>query len=79
MPFPGYTDVSLVSYASIMGIIDDTNMPGNGFSNLATAFYVSFLVCEPIQSVLIQRFPTAKYLGVNGVLTAKLSRPRGIV
>lgn len=54
-----------MSYASIMGIIEDTNMPANGYSHLAIAFYVSFLVCEPIQAVLIQKFPTATYLGVN--------------
>lgn len=56
-----------VSYASIMGIIKDTNMPPNGYSHLAIAFYISFLVCEPIQAVLIQKFPTAKYLAVNGI------------
>ncbi|KAH8805071.1 major facilitator superfamily domain-containing protein [Xylogone sp. PMI_703] len=60
-----YTDKTLLSYSGIMGIIEDTNMPENGFSNLAIAFYVSFLVCEPIQSVLLQKFPTAKWLGAN--------------
>jgi hypothetical protein len=49
-----------------MGVIEDTHMPDNGFSNLAIAFYVSFLVCEPLQSFFIQKFPTAKYLGCNG-------------
>lgn len=55
-----------VNYASIMGIIEDTNMPPNGFSNLAMVFYVSFLVCEPIQTYFIQRFPVGKWLGGNG-------------
>lgn len=49
-----------------MGVIEDTHMPSSGFSHLAMAFYVSFLVCEPIQSVLLQKFPTAKWLGING-------------
>jgi len=49
-----------------MGVIEDTHMPANGFSHLAMAFYVSFLVCEPLQSTLIQKFPTAKFLGING-------------
>lgn len=57
-----------VSYAAVMGIIDDTHIPSNGFSNLAIAFYVSFIVCEPLQSFLIQKFPTAKYLGCNVIL-----------
>jgi hypothetical protein len=51
-----------------MGVIEDTHMPSNGFSNLAIAFYVSFLVCEPLQAYFIQKFPTAKYLGVNGTI-----------
>lgn len=49
-----------------MGVIEDTHMPSSGFSNLAMAFYASFLVFEPIQSSLIQKFPTAKFLGING-------------
>lgn len=68
--FSTYTNDPLVSYSGIMGIIEDTHMPANGFSNLAIAFYVSFLVCEPIQSFLLQRFPTAKWLGINGTLTS---------
>lgn len=63
-----YSDKTLMSYASIMGIIKDTNMPPNGYSHLAIAFYISFLVCEPIQAFMIQRFPTATYLGANMVL-----------
>lgn len=41
-------------------------MPGNGFSRLAMVFYVSFLFFEPIQAYMLQRFPAAKYLGLNG-------------
>jgi MFS family permease len=51
-----------------MGLIEDTNMPPNGFSNLAMVFYVSFLVCEPLQTYFIQRFPVAKWLGANVIL-----------
>jgi hypothetical protein len=57
-----------------MGVIKDTNMPPNGYSHLAIAFYISFLVCEPIQAVLIQKFPTAKYLGVNGKILSVVRR-----
>lgn len=46
-----------------MGVIEDTHMPSNGFSHLAMAFYASFLVCEPVQSFLLQKLPTAKWLG----------------
>ena len=57
-----------VNYASVMGLIEDTHLPPNGFSNLAIAFYVSFLVCEPVQTYCIQRFPVAKWLGCNVIL-----------
>lgn len=50
-----------------MGIIEDTNLPANGFSNLAMAFYISFFVFEPLQAYCIQRFPVAKWLGINGM------------
>ncbi|KAI1621236.1 major facilitator superfamily domain-containing protein [Exophiala viscosa] len=60
-----YTDKTLLSTASVMGVIEDTHMPANGFSHLAMTFYVSFLVCEPLQSTLIQKFPTAQFLGIN--------------
>lgn len=64
--FDSPSDMCLVNYAAVMGLIEDTHLPANGFSNLAIAFYVSFLVCEPLQAMLIQKFPTAKYLGCNG-------------
>ncbi|KAK5051549.1 hypothetical protein LTR84_003201 [Exophiala bonariae] len=63
-----YTDKTLLSSAAIMGVIEDTHMPDNGFSHLAMAFYISFLFCEIPQSYLIQHFPTAKYLACNVIL-----------
>ncbi|KAF2102537.1 MFS general substrate transporter [Rhizodiscina lignyota] len=62
--FLQYMDKTLISYASIMGLIEDTGMVGNDFSYLATAFYVSFFFCELPHAYMIQRFPTAKYLGI---------------
>ena len=72
-------NVLAVGTAAVMGVIEDTHMPSNGFSHLAMAFYVSFLVCEPVQSFLIQKFPTAKYLAVNGMfraMTGKMIKSR---
>jgi hypothetical protein len=59
-----------------MGVIEDTHMPANGFSNLAIAFYVSFLFCEPLQAFFIQKFPTAKYLGCNGKTPSRPQTPK---
>lgn len=41
-------------------------MQTNQFSNLALAFYVSYLFFEFPTGYLMQRLPTAKYLGLNG-------------
>ncbi|KAK5154397.1 hypothetical protein LTS14_006532 [Recurvomyces mirabilis] len=63
--FLQYSDKTLINYAAVMGLIEDTNMPDNGFSHLAIAFYCSFLFFEPIQAFCLQRFPIAKWLGAN--------------
>ncbi|KAK4950413.1 hypothetical protein LTR10_011394 [Elasticomyces elasticus] len=64
--FLQYSDKTLINYAAVMGLIEDTNMPDNGFSHLAIAFYCTFFVFEPIQALCLQRFPVAKWLGANG-------------
>ncbi|KAK5679545.1 hypothetical protein LTS10_008366 [Elasticomyces elasticus] len=55
-----------VNYAAVMGLIEDTKMPENGFSHLAIAFYCTFFLFEPIQAFCLQKFPVAKWLGANG-------------
>jgi fucose permease len=49
-----------------MGLLTDTHIQTNQFSELALAFYVTYLVFELPTGYLMQRFPTAKYLGLNG-------------
>lgn len=51
-----------------MGLLSDTNMRTNEFSDLALAFYVTYLFFELPTGFLMQRLPTAKYLGLNGIL-----------
>jgi hypothetical protein len=41
-------------------------MRTNEFSDLTLAFYVTYLVFELPTGFLMQRLPTAKYLGLNG-------------
>lgn len=43
-------------------------MRTNQYSNLTMAFYVTYLVFELPTGYLMQRLPTAKYLGFNGML-----------
>ncbi|KAL1884858.1 hypothetical protein Plec18167_001513 [Paecilomyces lecythidis] len=60
-----YLDKVLINYASVMGLLSDTNMRTDQFSNLALAFYITYLFFEFPTGYLMQRLPTAKYLGVN--------------
>jgi sugar phosphate permease len=63
-----YLDKVLINYASVMGLLSDTNMRTNQFSNLTLAFYVTYLFFELPTGYLMQRLPTAKYLGFNVTL-----------
>ncbi|KAJ5786289.1 uncharacterized protein N7503_011501 [Penicillium pulvis] len=60
-----YLDKVLINYASVMGLLSDTNMKTNQYSNLTLAFYCTYLVFELPTGFLMQRLPTAKYLGFN--------------
>ena len=48
-----------------MGLEDDTHIDGDQFSQLALVFYVTYLAFEFPTGYLMQRLPTAKYLGAN--------------
>ena len=50
-----------------MGLYDDANIDTNQFSLLALVFYVTYLAFEMPTGYLMQRLPTAKYLGANGL------------
>ncbi|KAI6087205.1 allantoate permease [Hypoxylon rubiginosum] len=60
-----YLDKTLINYANVMGLQEDTGITGNQFSLLATLFYVTYLAFEFPTGYLMQRLPTAKYLGAN--------------
>ncbi|KAK4888446.1 hypothetical protein LTR27_012669 [Elasticomyces elasticus] len=51
-----YFDKSLLNYAAVMGISKDTGMSAAEFSYLATFFYVTYAVFQPIHAVLVQKF-----------------------
>ncbi|KAJ6110881.1 allantoate permease [Penicillium sp. IBT 16267x] len=63
-----YLDKVLINYASVMGLLTDTHIQTNQFSYLALAFYVTYLIFELPTGYLMQRLPTAKYLGANVAL-----------
>ncbi|KAI0709755.1 major facilitator superfamily domain-containing protein [Earliella scabrosa] len=58
-------DKGTINFASIMGIIEDTNLVGQQYSWLTTCLYIAILVWEFPTNRLIQRLPIAKYLAFN--------------
>lgn len=59
-----YLDKTLINYAAVMGLYEDANITKLDFSNLAWIFYLSYLLFEFPHGYGMQRFPTAKYLGI---------------
>ncbi|PYI11872.1 allantoate permease [Aspergillus sclerotiicarbonarius CBS 121057] len=58
-------DKGTMSFASIMGIRDDTHLKGQEYSWLTTCIYIAVLVVEYPTNWIIQRVRIAKYLGFN--------------
>lgn len=60
-----------------MDLKEDTGINTDQFSQLALVFYVTYLAFEFPTGYLMQRLPTAKYLGANvilwGLMTALVS------
>ncbi|KAB8264646.1 MFS allantoate transporter [Aspergillus pseudonomiae] len=69
-----YIDKTTLSYAAIFGIQDNLQLVGNQYSWLSSIFYFGFLAWQLPTNLLMQRLPTATYLGINiiawGVLLA---------
>ncbi|KAH8895591.1 allantoate permease [Thozetella sp. PMI_491] len=63
--FLQYLDKTLINYAAVMGLQKDTSISGDQYSELATLFYVTYLCFEFPTGYLMQRLPTAKFLGIN--------------
>lgn len=72
--FLQYLDKTLINYANVMGLQADTGTSASQFSYLALAFYVSYLAFEIPQGYLMQRFPTAKYLGIQVICWGQVER-----
>ncbi|KAI9806903.1 MAG: hypothetical protein M1833_002561 [Piccolia ochrophora] len=71
LPFLGvcyaffYIDKTTLSYAAIFGIQEDLNLHGTQYNWLSSLFYFGFLFWAFPTNFLMQRFPIAKYLGIN--------------
>lgn len=69
-----FLDKVIMNYAKVMGMTADIGLVGNQFSDLATYFFVAYIVAEFVQGfIIIPKFPIAKVLGANvivwGILT----------
>lgn len=54
-------DKTTLSYASVFGIIKDTNLVGNQFSWLGSVVYCAQLVFQPLVAYMLVRFPIGKF------------------
>ncbi|KAF5123753.1 putative transporter [Metarhizium anisopliae] len=58
-------DKGTMSFASIMGIRDDTHLSKQDYNWLTTCVFLTILIVEYPQNYIIARVPIAKYLGFN--------------
>lgn len=58
-------DKGTMSFASIMGVLTDTNLTGQDYSWLTTCIYITILVVEYPQNWIITRVPIGKYLSFS--------------
>ncbi|KAJ5693450.1 hypothetical protein N7462_002873 [Penicillium macrosclerotiorum] len=61
-------DKGTLSFASIMGIQEDTHLKDNEYSWLTTVVYLVILTVEYPENWIIQRVPIAKWLSLNILL-----------
>ncbi|GAA6021037.1 hypothetical protein JCM11491_005975 [Sporobolomyces phaffii] len=64
--FSQFLDKNSLNYSSVMGL----PIKGEHYNLVSMAFYLGFLVFELPTGAISQRFPLAKYLGVNIILWA---------
>ncbi|KAG0662526.1 hypothetical protein C6P46_003267 [Rhodotorula mucilaginosa] len=65
--FSQYLDKNSINYASVVGGFP---ISGSHYTIIVAVFYVGFFIAEIPQSVISQRFPIARYLGVNILIWA---------
>ncbi|GMF80466.1 unnamed protein product [Aspergillus oryzae] len=56
-------DKSTLSYVSIFGLVEDTNLHGQQYSWLGSILYLAQLVMQPVAALLLVKLPTGKLIG----------------
>ncbi|KAJ5200130.1 Major facilitator superfamily domain general substrate transporter [Penicillium cf. griseofulvum] len=60
-----FLDKVMLNYAAVMGIKKDLALARNDFSNVATWFFIAYLIAEIPNVYCLQKVPPAKWLGGN--------------
>lgn len=63
-----FIDKTSLGYSSVYKIIDDNKLVGQDYSWVSSIFYFGYLLAEYPGIAILQRFPVAKFMGVNIVL-----------
>jgi MFS family permease len=63
-----FIDKTSLGYSSVYGIIPDNHLVGQDYSWVSSIFYFGYLAAEYPGVAILQRFPVAKFLGVNIIL-----------
>ncbi|KAJ5950077.1 hypothetical protein N7454_001661 [Penicillium verhagenii] len=76
-----FIDKNTMSSAGTYGIIQQADLKGQQFSLLTSIFYIGYILAQYPTNVLMQRFPTGKYISVNfclwGVVLATSTAAKG--
>ncbi|KAF4633548.1 hypothetical protein G7Y89_g4580 [Cudoniella acicularis] len=67
-----FLDKTSLGYSSVFGIIPDNNLVGQDYSWASSIFYFGYLIAEYPGVALLQRFPIAKFLGINIIIWASI-------
>ncbi|KAJ4388024.1 hypothetical protein N0V93_008629 [Gnomoniopsis smithogilvyi] len=63
-----FIDKTSLGYSSVYGIIADNHLAGQQYSWTSSIFYFGYLLAEYPGIAVLQKFPVAKFLGVNIIL-----------
>lgn len=59
------TEKATLAYASVFGLVEDTNLVGHQYSWLGAVVYLAQLVAQPAIAFVLVKFPLGKFLAVT--------------
>ncbi|KAH6693357.1 major facilitator superfamily domain-containing protein [Leptodontidium sp. MPI-SDFR-AT-0119] len=67
-----FLDKTTLGYSSVFGIIPDNHLKGQDYAWASSIFYFGYMMAEYPGVALMQRFPIAKFLGINIIIWASI-------